>query len=414
MIDTLRSGDFLSADRLRVYPLILILAYVLSIGYLFATSHGGMDTFERPLGTDFSEVYAAGVFVREGEPAKPFDNGAHEAMQKRIFGPATPFYSWGYPPYFLALAALLAALPYIAALLLWQAATLAAYLAALWRILPLKGALPLALAFPAVYINLTHGQNGFLTAGLMAGGLVLLDKRPWLAGLLFGLLAYKPQFCVLLPIALIAGFYWRTIAAGVLTLAAMTLASLYGFGIETWTAFLASLPFSREVVIEQGATGFEKFQTLFGAVRLLGGTIPLAYAAQGASTVACAAVIARLWWTKADWRSRSAALLAGSLLATPYALDYDMMVIGPAIALLVSRGLQDGFRPYEKLVLALAWCAPFIARSVAGAAHIPIGVISVALLFAFAAYPISGRVTSPSQRDVSRSRNGEIAARTRP
>src|SRR5579872_4492370 len=100
MIDELRNGDFLTAERLRVYPLILVLAYALSIGFLFATSHAGMDTLDRPLGTDFSEVYAAGVFVREGEPAKPFDNAAHAAMQKRIFGPSTQFYSWGYPPYF--------------------------------------------------------------------------------------------------------------------------------------------------------------------------------------------------------------------------------------------------------------------------------------------------------------------------
>jgi alpha-1,2-mannosyltransferase len=382
MIEILRSGNFLTRARLRVYPLILIIGYALSLGFMFATSQGGMDQFGRPLGTDFSEVYAAGVFVRAGEPAKPFDNPAHQAMQERLFGADTPFYSWGYPPYFLAFAGLLAFLPYLGALIFWQGATLLGYLAAIRRIAPFEQALPLALAFPAVYVNLAHGQNGFLTAGLMAGGLVLLDERPVLAGALLGCLVYKPQFCLLLPIALIAGCRWRSVLCAALTVLVMTLATLVAFGGETWMAFLNSLPFSREVVVEQGATGFEKFQTVFGAVRLLGGSIPFAYALQSASTLASAAVIAILWWNDADRRLASAALMGASLLATPYALDYDMMVLGPAIAFFASYGLEHGFRPFEKSVLALAWCAPILARAVAEHAHIPVGVICVMLLFA--------------------------------
>ncbi len=45
----------------------------------------------------------------------------------------------------------------------------------------------LALAFPAVLINVGHGQNGFLTAALLGGALVVLDRRPLFAGILFGL-----------------------------------------------------------------------------------------------------------------------------------------------------------------------------------------------------------------------------------
>src|SRR4029077_20364009 len=71
----------------------------------------------------------------------------------------------------------------------------------------------LALAFPAVLINVGHGHNGFLTAALLGGGLVVLDRRPLPAGILFGLMAYKPQFGLMIPIALAAGGYWRSFAA---------------------------------------------------------------------------------------------------------------------------------------------------------------------------------------------------------
>ncbi len=38
-----------------------------------------------------------------------------------------------------------------------------------------------ALAYPAVFVNLGHGHNGFLTAALMAMALVVLDRRPMAA-----------------------------------------------------------------------------------------------------------------------------------------------------------------------------------------------------------------------------------------
>jgi hypothetical protein len=115
---------------------------------------------------------------------------AHLGAQRVFFGPATDVYGWHYPPYFLALGALLALLPYGAALAvcsIWpEFATRCA--AAASRVATVLVA---ALAFPAVFVNLTHGQNGFLTAGLFAGALLCLDTRPWLAGLPFALLAYS-------------------------------------------------------------------------------------------------------------------------------------------------------------------------------------------------------------------------------
>ena len=56
-----------------------------------------------------------------------------------------------------------------------------------------------------MFVNVGHGQNGFLTAALLGGALHWLDRRPWLAGVLIGCLAYKPQFGVLIPVALLAG-----------------------------------------------------------------------------------------------------------------------------------------------------------------------------------------------------------------
>ena len=158
-------------------------------------------------------------------PARAFDPPAQHAREQTIFGKDTPFYGWHYPPFFLFVAGALALMPYAGALAVWQASTLLLYLGMLWRDPALlAGARERRrrrmtrdpdcgccspLAFPAVFVNLGHGHNGFLTAALIGGAAGLLDRRPVVAGILFGLLAYKPQFGVMIPLVLIVTGRWR-------------------------------------------------------------------------------------------------------------------------------------------------------------------------------------------------------------
>jgi putative flippase GtrA len=195
----------------------------------------------------------------------------------------------------------------------------------------------------------------------------------------FGLLAYKPQFGLMLPLALLAGGYWRAIAGATLTVAAMTLAALAVFGPGVWTAFFTSMEFSRRAIVEEGATGFEKIQTAFAAVRLWGGSVAAGYAAQAVVATLCAGALVFLWRGRADWRLRSAALMTCSLLATPYALDYDMMLLGPAIALVALYGMERGFLPWEKTLLAVIWATPILTRIVTGLTFFPLGFVVMAL-----------------------------------
>lgn len=390
LIKTLRSGAWLTRERMRLVAIAVLAATLIGALYLIATSNGLNDRFGRPLGTDFSNVYAAGTYVLEGEPTASFDPARQYAREQAIFGKGTPFYGWHYPPFFFGLAALLALIPYTLALALWQGVTLILYLWTTRVILaaarPDQSAdrlwLPLALAFPAVFINLGHGHNGFLTAALMGTALVQLDYRPILAGVLFGLLAYKPQFGILIPLALAAGGYWRTFAAAAMTVTVLALVVTIAFGTDVWTAFLASTHFTRTVVLENGETGWHKIQSVFSVVRLWGGGIPLAYVLQGAVTIAIAAALAWLWRSRASLALKAAALAIGTILATPYSLDYDLMLLAPAIAFLVVDGMQRGFGAYEKTVLALLWLVPLVTRTITQMTLIPLAVPLMLLAFA--------------------------------
>src|SRR3954466_15918091 len=127
-IGALRSGNWLTRDRAQLVALILLAASLFGAAVLVVTSDGLNDRFGRPLGTDFSNLYAAGIYVVNGEAAAPFDPNLQYAREQAIFGKDTPFFGWHYPPFFLGLAAALALMPYWLALLMWQGVTLAFYL----------------------------------------------------------------------------------------------------------------------------------------------------------------------------------------------------------------------------------------------------------------------------------------------
>jgi hypothetical protein len=238
-----------------------------------------------------------------------------------------------------------------------------------------------ALAFPAVFINLAHGQNGFLSAALFGGGLVLLNRGPLAAGVLFGLLCYKPQFGVMIPVVLAASGRWRAFIAAAITVVAICLVSWLAFGAGAWGAFLDSLEFTRHVVLEQGSTGFHKIQSPFAALRLWGAPIEVAYAAQAAAICTVAVLLFILWRSEIAFALKAAALLTGALIATPYVLDYDLMAMAPAIAFFVAHGLNHRFHDYEKSALVFCWAAPLFSRMLAEYIFLPLGLIAVVLLF---------------------------------
>ncbi len=380
----LRSGDWLTDARMRGYSLILLAICTLALVGWIAASDGLIDRNSKPIGTDFSNVYAAGTLIWQGRPAEAYEPARQHAAEKAVFGGReVPFYGWLYPPFFFVVAFLVASLPYAWGLAIWLAASFAAYLAAMRAIVPRPETLLIAAAFPAVFINIGHGQNGFLTAALLGGALHWLDRRPWLSGVLIGLLAYKPQFGVLIPVALLAGGRWNTIGAAAATVAALVAVSFVTLGGGVWHAFADSMTFTQTVVLEPGGIGWEKIQSAFSAMRMWGAGVRSAYAIQIALALILAASLAWLWQSNALFELKASALATASLLATPYVLDYDLVVLAVAIVFFVRHGMNRGFHDYEISLLAAAWVMPLLSRAIAGVTGIPLGLLVLLALYVF-------------------------------
>ena len=331
---------------------------------------------------DFYALWSSGELAQSGAPALNYDADALHRNQVALGMNADQFNPFPYPPTFLALLAPLGRLPLGAAFALFMFATFALYLLAMaggrdWRWLVV------ACLAPASTVVLMSGQSGFLSGALMVGGLRLAPSRPLLAGILFGLLSYKPQLGVLLPVALIAAGCWRAIAAASATVAICAFASSAAFGWEIWPAWFASMV--------EYARRFHPvihfMPTIFANALMLGLSAPVALAAQ---TLAAVAVAVSIWRAfRGSFTSRAGALLiAGTFLATPHAFNYDMPMLTAAIFWYFDERYRAtrSVRVGEAVILTMALILPF-AMVTLRETGIPVSWAPELLLFYLIAKP---------------------------
>jgi hypothetical protein len=365
----LRKAGWLTRTRVRAYLSILAVLNGVTLVALVATSRHGVDRNGFLLGTDFLSFWTVGRMLGAGDD--PYDQAAHIAAQQAYFTQADAFTAFFYPPGFLLFCYPLGWLPYFPALAVWLLATGALFVVAVLRWLrafPVGAPAWLLLAaFPASVIQITHGQTAFLCAGLLMLGALWVRPAPLLAGALFGLATIKPQFGLLVPLVLVLTGEWRVIAAAGATALALAIGSALLFGGEVWGEWYA-LTRAAQSAMDAGTVGYAKMVSPFAALMLLGVPASLSYAAQGAVSVAVALMLARVSWRRAYTPELGALMLAGAVLATPFVLDYDMLLLVPAMIVVVARG----FASWEKLAVFLAFAAPAFARPVAMNLHVPL------------------------------------------
>ena len=342
--------------------------------------------------TDFANVWAAGKLALDGQPALAWDWDIHKQVQETMLGQNhVGDYTWHYPPPFLFVAMISAHFSYASGLVGFAAVSFLPYVAVMRAVVGQRFGLVVGAAFPVVLANTMNGQNGFLTAALLGGTLVLMPTRPILSGICLGLLSYKPQYGFLFPLALIAASQWATFSAAAVTTVTLALLSWIAFGTESWQAFFQWMPMFSQASFTEGRATFYKLQSVFGLVRTLGGDEQLAWTFQWMMSGAVLVGVVRLWRARANYALKAAALAAGTLLLTPYLFLYDMMVLAIPVGFLLRLGLAEGFRRGELASLAgamlLLIAFPFF--------ELPLGLASTLIVAAL----VARRVLQPSGKE---------------
>ena len=205
------TASLFQPSRLRAYLLrageVTALVAFLSFCVMWVQWQASSRGFYNVSG-DFVGFWTAGELALEGHAADAYREMPHFFKQLALHGdPSRLYLAFFYPPYFLLLCAGFALLGFFTALCAWLITTCVCYVAAIRALLAKalgrsSHVWVLFLGYPAVMVNIGFGQNGFLSTALMGGAAVWLDRRPELAGVCLGCLAYKPQLGIIVPLAL--------------------------------------------------------------------------------------------------------------------------------------------------------------------------------------------------------------------
>jgi hypothetical protein len=389
-------AHWLTRARVIGYARIFVAIYLLSAIAWVAMSTDLVDVKGKPLGYDFITFWAGSFLALSGEAATSFDMARIFAIEQLAVPANQSVFLWHYPPTFHLVVLPLALMPYLAAYTAWTAASFVGYATVVRRFVPRSETLWVLAAFPGAFINAFHGQNGFLTAALFGAAVLQLETRPILAGVLFGLMSWKPQLGVLIPIALLCARQWGAFAAAAVTTLTIAALSLIAFGAEPWIAFWHNIPLVG-VLLDTGTLPWPKIPSLYVALRTLGVGVTLAHLLHMIAAFAVIACIVVVWRGAAPLRLRGAVLVIGALLMPPYLFDYDLALLAIPIAILAWDGLQRGWRPYEREILVAAWLTPLAAPGIAE--HLGIPLAWPILLSLFVVAVRRARNPAPPARD---------------
>jgi hypothetical protein len=363
----------LNERRRRVYPRLLLITVAFWGIVLFPAFWVVRARDGHQYGSDFTVYWSAASLAKRGDAPQVYEILPLHTQEQRVAEDIQPF-PWHYPPQFLAMLLPLALLPYAVALAAWELATAGAFLFIFKRVTHAKHTVALMLAaLPALILAFGFGQNGFLTAALLGGGLLLLEDRPLLGGGLLGIISYKPHLAPLAFVALLAGRRWRALAGAISSAAALALGSLAVLGWDTWVAFWKDLPVAAKVLDESGS--WEQMPTFYAAIRLAGGSPTVARVAQVFVALAVVAAVGWLWHRGARTELRNAAVAVGTLVASPYAFIYDLPLAVLAMAWLFGATDARPWRLSERVIVGLVAVLPVTTWPLAALTGVQLGPI---------------------------------------
>jgi hypothetical protein len=356
--------------------------------------------------------YGAAQLALRGDIATIFDPEQMTESLNTLFYPGSDtawfrFAPWLYPPIFLLAVVPFALLPFGWFYATFQVATAAAAAIAVgWRRgLAGWGGYAALLIAPATAINVVVGQNALLSLALLVGGFRWLERSPSWAGVLLGAIAYKPQLCVVVPIALVAARAWRALTIAAASALVLCAASAIAFGADAWKLWVLELLdpaglYAARWVRDSVMLGFGVYTSAIH----LGAPAAVALTAQAVAAVLAVVAIYLAYRGAAAWELRLAVLLCGTALVTPHIAPYDLALVAAAVVLIVTRSLATGFLPGEAIIMALAWLVP-IVRPVDA---LP-GRFGPLVIAALAAYAVV-RILAPRQgnADVAGANRGSI------
>lgn len=390
----MRSGSWLTAERVTGYAAILAVGNLVCLALAICRAHGWGLPEEPHFSTEFMSFFAAGRMVDAGQAAGVYlPVGDVPAYIHSIGNPAgfvalqqalthdkqIAILAFYYPPVFWLICAPLAVFGFYTAYAIWVAGGLALALGLVAALLGNARKLWMAAAFLPVIKNAGVGENAFLSAGLIGFGFLLLPTRPIFAGILFGGLCYKPHFLLPIGILLLAQANWRALGAMVASGVLLCTAAGMVFGWQYWVDYVRIVVPHAQWMFQHHGFSYGIEVTPFSAVQMLGGGVMLGNVVHALCLVLAAGLIV-LAVRRGVPDVQAAMVMASFPLMAPVMLDYDLCITGLAILFLIRAARETGFLAFEKTAMAGLFAMPLVVFIFRTSFGIPIDPV-IPLLF---------------------------------
>lgn len=344
----------------------------------------GVLVNDRPCGCpecDFSGFWPAGILARERLGAQIYKPDAFLDFRHHAFSAQAETVRWFYPPPTLLPSMAISYLPFEVAFVVWSLIFVSGTICLL-RAASLPWIVTaLAMLSPAALWNLELGQFGTILAGFFVCGLLLFEHAPWRGGALFGMLIVKPQYGLLVPVALLARGKWHGIAGCVLMVLAVLGLTTAILGWKIWPEYFSDgLAVSRQVLdAAPNRYNYEKFGvSVFWMLRSFGGGLGASYIGQAIVSLLVTCGAWMVWRDKKFGQiERMALTVFLSLLGTPYGYTDDMVGWSIALAALAQR---RGWR--IDLLDVLFWLWPMLCPVIVGKTGLLLTPVIVAIAIA--------------------------------
>lgn len=362
-------ASVLLSARIRVkFFRAALLAALLSIGALSVlysiqvvrTPDGGpFNALGASLGGDFIVFYVAGHEAFSDRFPELYNPPYFHEMQRQLIGDHGVGMAYAYPPLtslfwmpvtFLSFKyAYWAWIVVMAIGLVW---TLGRFGTPWWIIL-------LIMISPLVTKSLVSGQTGPLFTIILGTGLLLLPRRPVLAGAILALLAFKPHLSLLVPLCLLATSNWRALGGLVAGGLAFLVIPVLIHGPDVWIAFLDSVTSHSSGFFSAANPLWDRSPTVFkGTLQVTGSVAIAAQVHVGVAVLACLALVA-VWRRSQLLEWRVLALTVAMLLVTPKAIYVDATPLILPMALMATHWRRGHALPLLALMLVF-WGFPLV------------------------------------------------------
>lgn len=333
-----------------------------------------------PLGSDFLQEWTGGYIWLSQHRSELY---SHEHFKQIQHDPNVVGFSWAeskfypmvYPPFYYMLASPLALLPYRLAMSLWLVAIgimLGASVFVWCKYFPPaadhwgKCLIASLVFYPVLMCFSTAHKSVFLLFILIATYLLLHRRRAFLAGAMFGLIAFKPHLAILIGLAMLMKRQWQFVSGACCTvglLVALSFVAGPDLCSDYFRQCLALGDYS-------SSTGYQlsESHTLLSALQLTidkTATPELYYLFCGASVLF---VVGMLGWimrgsietTSRRFGLQFSSLVIATVLLSPHMYTYDLAILLLPIGLIVftlepsawSRGNRAG-RALPMLCIAM-------------------------------------------------------------